>query len=223
MDGTSNPEQGNAIEQERIKAFIQELVKIGRVELVFPLNLQDKQFFLRFREIPHKMSPSGLSVSPENVFEANRWNGVTSHQMIDLFEKNRGEEDSGALPIGHIDFNVARFKDIAIANGNKSARDVCIQDMDKENTLSQKTDPLWVNGIDVLDNRRGMGFGRLLSAVGLSVLKESGVGELDFHGALSEKYQPILKELGYVPGSMRQPISSFNQEAISLNIRPFVG
>lgn len=44
---------------------------------------------------------------------------------------------------------------------------------------------------------QGLGFGRFLAAAGFAVLKKLGVTEVDFHGALSTDFQPIMNALGY--------------------------
>lgn len=78
-----------------------------------------------------------------------------------------------------------------------------------------------VNGIDVSGNRRELGFGGFLTATGVQVLGKLGVTELDFHGDFSGQ-SSNLRNVGYVPGSLRQSVANFNQEAISLNIKPFI-
>lgn len=239
MDQTTelSPEiKSTEVDQMEVNKWIKELLEKGYQRVQSPQQAANKNFILTARRAKTEGYAGG--VTKKTVFFHSDWNGVNEVFVLDIFEEIASGDSLTYKPVGHRDYRIARLADGVIAGGNRGARrhELTRNSFNDE----QPKDPLlsklpfrevdkegYINGVDVGEEYRGLGFGKLLAASSMVVLKQLGVEEEDFNGKLSKKFQPIMIELGHRPEvveqkTYRQKISEFSEPKIAQFIRPFI-
>lgn len=201
--------------RQRFSKFTNELINKGVVELNSPAVFEGKKIIATYRKGDNP-NLSGKKVSRSEFNALSKWaSGYTQVHVINLLMED-SQNPGKYLPIGRRDYRVARFKDgKVVANGHFESKKENLEmpkDIDPgiADALSV-ADKAWgpsENGIDVVKEIkskikgtifsypiRKKGLGGLLTAVGIEILKKSGVEELEVSG-VSDEYESIMKRVG---------------------------
>lgn len=223
-------------ERVGVDGWIDELIKTGLQELKPPQGMENRKFILVLRRADGNTTRK--YVSTKDVFERGEWTNVNEVAILDILEETVENDEVRYKKVGWKDYRIARCLDGTAANGNRGSRLYTTyenpwpyQDNSKRDRLSKIAfkDLVsgYIDGLRVEDEYQGYGFGKLLAAVGVEVLKKIGVDEINFHGRLSNRALPIMKSLGHRPEvvenkTYNQPISEFSTSKAEDYIKPFI-
>ncbi len=182
-------------EENQLPTFVRELESTGILELEAPASLTGRKFYVTCRRIenPYVTKP----VSNVKFAQMGAWAaGFTSAYILNILEEI---PDSGEfIPVAYRDVRIAEMESGIRASGNMAVnrhfKSGTVFSTSVATALAQSDEKVTLNGVEVEGIYRGHGFGKLLTALELELLRQKGVQSLELPG-VSDALMGILKKV----------------------------
>lgn len=213
-------------EREMVDEWVKTLIEEGKVGVNTPKGLEGREFVVTYRTGSIK-NESNMQVLSHDAFVGGGWRGANEVIVLDLLEKKKDTNGTSFVAVGSRDYRISRKPDGVVAMGNNSARiDSLPRTVGEIDFKSVDNNPSSV-GIEIDKSLQGHGFGSMMAALGLRVLDQRGIQEVDFQGTLKPKMMKIMKGLGlkdetFAKPIQRQKMGDFNTQSVTSAIKPFV-